>query len=64
MLNLPRVQGRLTHAFFQALCASKAGKLQGWFFEPVSSSPEEAQDKAFDYNAGLAFARALAGMKI
>lgn len=61
-MNLGRAQGRQTFAFFQALCAAKAERLPAAFFEPMSSSKEEAEDKAFDFNAARATARAKAGM--
>lgn len=62
-LNISRVSGRHTFSVFQALCASRADKLPPSFFEPVSSSRKEAEDRSFDYNAVLAFQRAVAGMK-
>lgn len=60
-LNLKRVQGRLTFAFFQALNAANARRLPVGFFESVSDSLAEAKDRAFDYNASLAVQRAMAG---
>jgi hypothetical protein len=59
-LNVPRVQGKMTHAFFQALNAFHADRLTADFFEPVSANRKEAENKAFDWNAAKDFARAVA----
>lgn len=52
-LNAERVHGRLMHAMFRALNASRSSQLSAAFFEAVSSSREEAEDMAFSWNASM-----------
>lgn len=63
-LNLDSTAGRMTFAVFQALNAVKAERLPASFFEPVSASRKEAEDKAFDWTVSKNVARAMAGMRL